>query len=922
VHADGSGSYVWLDGDDDRVLLAPDGLDVELRSLRVTGSNTHLSVLVELASLPGAGQAAQLQLAIDTDFIADSGERSFLGASETRVRAEVAWEHLVLINLNPAPSARIQSSSGAQQNVLVQTLTTPAFFVELTLPWSALQLSGPPGSPLRFTTATFRTDSAGSILDVETDPNALDAVTDYGSPKVYKRTASEFFEVDDDVIDYYVSLHFDANGQPRSPLQIQAFRPNPGSGMSEWIAIRNQTDASYPLAAHKLGDEEDPKGNEGMLAFPASVALQPQQIFAVATNGLSFSTEYGLAPGAELMGGSGAPVMQDFNEWGASNISLNNQGDQILLLDPSNTILDVISYGVGADSIYPTVQTGPSLAVNAVASRDALGRDTDDCSVDFVVASNPCTVQTDCSACDICMLGVCIQNPAGEGVLCDDGDPCTHSDSCSNNVCAGTPLECVSDSCMIRECDGTPSCLQTPLPNSTLCAQQSCPADRCELGSWRDFSESCALFCSEGVCASSCECSVTEQPCQAEGCCVAGCADGLGCHTMPGQCGTGQDSCGEHELVVDMLCTGCGPAAAAGVCEPGGSFRCDEEQHESCAAVNCGGITHYCTQREGVWAWRPEPACDDQDACSFGDVCVDGQCSGSPIVCESTTCLLRECNGTPQCLEQLAEPGTFCGEAEPCPEDHCVDGQWYDYPESCHATCNAQGECESNCDCSPSVSSCDAFGCCLGACVEGLGCVIEAGSCEGSDTCSARTLIVESYCDGCAQMGDSGTCTQQPQSFVCDGTAAMRFAARLCNGDLYYCVELDGVWGWSLEQLCDDQNPCTDGDAVTAGACVGTPLPDGTSCELECREGARCEAAQCVGGQESCSQLEDVEQAEPVPDTVESAELEETVETEQGEEVRVCGCTLHRPATPLTSGALLLGCALVLVALRRRILRN
>lgn len=72
-------------------------------------------------------------------------------------------------------------------------------------------------------------------------------------------------------------------------------------------------------------------------------------------------------------------------------------------------------------------------------------------------------------------------NPACAGQLCDDGDPCTHSDRCAAGACAGTAITCASADCVTRACNGTATCTETPAADGSACTDDGneCTADVC-----------------------------------------------------------------------------------------------------------------------------------------------------------------------------------------------------------------------------------------------------------------------------------------------------------------------------------------------------------------------------------------------------------------------------------------------------------
>jgi hypothetical protein len=71
--------------------------------------------------------------------------------------------------------------------------------------------------------------------------------------------------------------------------------------------------------------------------------------------------------------------------WTTGTIELGNFGDEILLLDPYFTAMDVATYEGGT---YPGVHRHPGVATNESIER-LLNNDTNDCSLDFRRQSAP-----------------------------------------------------------------------------------------------------------------------------------------------------------------------------------------------------------------------------------------------------------------------------------------------------------------------------------------------------------------------------------------------------------------------------------------------------------------------------------------------------------------------------------------------------
>jgi uncharacterized repeat protein (TIGR01451 family) len=377
------GEYVWRDatGDERTDFSFPD-TRVDLQELRLTGDATNLYVLARMTGGPSFGNGApQLQVAIDLDRVAGSGQPFFGGFADTSTSPAAQWERLIVTRMgsgNPVPvvydPAFVPSSIGA--------FAGGPGVVELWMPWSALGLAGPPTTPLRFTVATFRSDTSDNTLDVggPSVSNALDAVTNYGDPGAVPNT---FAEVSDGVVDYFFDVSFEASGEVTSPVLISQFLYDPfgTETAEEWIEIQNLTSSPIDLSGYKLGDEETIGGGEGMRLFPPGSVLAANDKVVVALSAAGFQTLYGYLPDYEVTSTHPAvPDMAPYATWASGTIALANGGDEVLLLDASDTVVDVASYATGT---WPGVTPHATVAAGHSLKR-GLGADTDDCGVDFL----------------------------------------------------------------------------------------------------------------------------------------------------------------------------------------------------------------------------------------------------------------------------------------------------------------------------------------------------------------------------------------------------------------------------------------------------------------------------------------------------------------------------------------------------------
>lgn len=124
------------------------------------------------------------------------------------------------------------------------------------------------------------------------------------------------------------------------------YDPSGAEPDGEWIELINTGELPYDLTGHKIGDEEEPGQREGMYHFPAQSRIDPRQIIIVAYNAAVFKNQYGFLPDYEIRSTSPqVPDLQKYTRWAVGNMNLVNTGDEVLLLDPMDNIIDVVSWG-------------------------------------------------------------------------------------------------------------------------------------------------------------------------------------------------------------------------------------------------------------------------------------------------------------------------------------------------------------------------------------------------------------------------------------------------------------------------------------------------------------------------------------------------------------------------------------------------
>ncbi len=216
---------------------------------------------------------------------------------------------------------------------------------------------------------------------------------------------------------------------------------------------------------------------------------------------------------------------------------------------------------------------------------------------------------------------------------CDDGDPCTLSDTCSLGECGGTPKLCSNnDACDGFElCDPTTGdCLDgTPLEcdDSNVCTDDSCNP---LIG--------CVAVNNGASCDDASICTTND-------------------HCVAGQC-TGESTCDDGDV-----CNGdevCDPGS--GACSPGTNIVCDDGN--TCTDDSCDPTA-------GCRTVNNSGSCDDASACTVGDQCVNGACLGAAAPCDNADA----CDGVEICDPSSGSctPGTApnCDDGLTCTTDSC-----------------------------------------------------------------------------------------------------------------------------------------------------------------------------------------------------------------------------------------------------------
>ena len=166
-------------------------------------------------------------------------------------------------------------------------------------------------------------------------------------------------------------------------LLTEVFYNPPGEESErEWLEIANVGTAVLDLSDIKIGDEEQSGGGEGMRRFPEGTLLEPEQALVVAQTAVGFRFLYGTNPDFELTDSDPAvPDMRSALLWATGDIALANDGDEVVLLNDRNLIIDSVNYG------DQTTFFGP--AVTAVFENQSIERHPANCDTDTATDWQP-----------------------------------------------------------------------------------------------------------------------------------------------------------------------------------------------------------------------------------------------------------------------------------------------------------------------------------------------------------------------------------------------------------------------------------------------------------------------------------------------------------------------------------------------------
>jgi len=459
--------------------------------------------------------------------------------------------------------------------------------------------------------------------------------------------------------------------------------------------------------------------------------------------------------------------------------------------------------------------------------------------------------------------------PCESGLPCDDLDPCTVDDICTEGLCAGMPYLCDDlRPCTLDSCDGLGNCQYTLMVGKCLingiCAKsgQKKPDDQCRFCDpmknpfkWSqtqfspcDDGDSCTVNdqCIDAVCEGEETICNDDNPCTLDIC-----DEDVGC-TFP---------------AANVPCDDADPCTALdfcfeGECKGGYAPPCDDQN--PCTADTCQpGKGCFHTLLDGK-------VCDDGDACTIGDVCEGADCipgGQKPIcddwndctddICDTGVGCIFPLNGNPCCINDI----NVCDDNDACTIDTCnVDtGQCIYLPNE--GSCTDKNACTENdtCiegECVGSAVDCDDGNpCTLDFCQSMVGCSHESLNmdCDDGSVCTLSDQCINGICTGTpVNCNDYNVCT----SDSCDPVEGCKsdFNSAPCN-DLDLCTADDSCSGGVCSgqpKTCDDGNACTDDFCDPSSGCQNPFNSSACDDGDPCTDGDACQGGVCIAGEVIC----------------------------------------------------------------------
>ncbi len=455
-----------------------------------------------------------------------------------------------------------------------------------------------------------------------------------------------------------------------------------------------------------------------------------------------------------------------------------------------------------------------------------------------------------CDDGDQCTTDSCLgeggcENLPLDGETCDDSDPCTKGDGCLAGVCVGAPLLCDDGNlCTDDACDEMGECQYTvngddcddgnPCTVADECGDGACVGVPVDCSCQEDGD--CAGLDDDDVCTGTLYCNKNTFPylCAVVPGSEVVCAEpeGIDAPCLAAACDPGTGECSfvpDHEggPCSDLDACTIGEHCADGACTGGQPANCADDN--LCTDDGCHPLAG-CVHQDNT------ASCSDGDVCTIGDSCAGGTCQAGAgsLSCD---------DGNP-CSDDDCDPESGCGYTPN--EDPCDDGN----------LCTAGDQCASgSCQAGILLACGDQNICTDDGCDPEIGCVHTANTvpCDDGDLCTVGDQCAGGDCNsGAGALGcDDGNLCTDDGCDPGDGCQHTDNTAPCSDDDV--CTIGDSCAGGTCQAgagslSCDDDNPCSDDDCHPESGCGYTPNEDPCDDGNLCTADDQCASGSCLAG--------------------------------------------------------------------------
>jgi hypothetical protein len=183
---------------------------------------------------------------------------------------------------------------------------------------------------------------------------------------------------------YLPSILNNVHGPANHILISEIHYDPPGLDDKEFVELVNPTSMPIDMSSFSLGDAINREEFADVRRFPAGTILLPGKTLVVAHSAASFFAQHHAHPDFEIWETvTAVPNLIDDPTWGdpGSTFQLGNSGDDIILRNAADQVVDILSYGAAS---YPGIIPCPLvITFGAVLERFPYWQDTDNCATDF-----------------------------------------------------------------------------------------------------------------------------------------------------------------------------------------------------------------------------------------------------------------------------------------------------------------------------------------------------------------------------------------------------------------------------------------------------------------------------------------------------------------------------------------------------------